>query len=118
MEHQLAMKSTQKERSEKPPFFSSLQQAWPNQATAHPLLQLQRAIGNQAVQNMMCPGGVGLQNRGHESGLQALTPPAMAILQRKCACGGTPGPAGECAACRSKRLAMQSRSSSISTKVR
>ncbi|MEZ4734073.1 MAG: DUF4157 domain-containing protein [Caldilineaceae bacterium] len=25
-------------------------------------------------------------------------------LQRKCACGGTPGPSGECAACRRKRL--------------
>lgn len=26
------------------------------------------------------------------------------ILQRKCACGGTPGPDGECAECRKKRL--------------
>jgi hypothetical protein len=26
------------------------------------------------------------------------------ILQRKCACGGTPGPSGECEACRKKRL--------------
>src|SRR5439155_26504273 len=29
------------------------------------------------------------------------------LLQRKCACGGTPGPGGECAACRQKRLALQ-----------
>lgn len=27
-----------------------------------------------------------------------------ALLQRKCACGGTPGPSGECAECRNKRL--------------
>jgi outer membrane protein OmpA-like peptidoglycan-associated protein len=26
------------------------------------------------------------------------------VLQRKCACGGTPGPTGECEACRQKRL--------------
>lgn len=26
------------------------------------------------------------------------------LLQRKCACGGTPGPTGECAGCRRKRL--------------
>jgi hypothetical protein len=28
-------------------------------------------------------------------------------LQRTCACGGTPGPDGECAGCKSKRLALQ-----------
>src|SRR5947207_15020706 len=26
------------------------------------------------------------------------------VLQRKCACGGTPGPAGECEACRKNKL--------------
>lgn len=31
------------------------------------------------------------------------------LLQRKCACGGTPGPDGECAECRRKRLALQRR---------
>jgi hypothetical protein len=35
-------------------------------------------------------------------------PPALSnLLQRKCACGGTPGPTGECAECRRKRLAFQ-----------
>src|SRR2546429_4367774 len=29
------------------------------------------------------------------------------ILQRKCACGGTPGVDGECGECRSKRLSSQ-----------
>jgi hypothetical protein len=30
--------------------------------------------------------------------------PPSRLLQRKCACGGTPGPDGECAECRKKRL--------------
>ena len=34
-------------------------------------------------------------------------PVRTGLLQRKCACGGTPGPDGECAACRRKRLALQ-----------
>ena len=39
------------------------------------------------------------------------TPVGSNLLQRKCACGGTPGPSGECAECRSKRLALQRRAS-------
>jgi hypothetical protein len=31
-------------------------------------------------------------------------PVRSGLLQRKCACGGTPGPTGECEACRRKRL--------------
>jgi len=31
------------------------------------------------------------------------------VLQRKCACGGTPGPTGECEECRKKRLALQTK---------
>src|SRR6478672_3304900 len=30
-------------------------------------------------------------------------------LQRKCACGGTPGPSGECEACKRKRLRLQAK---------
>src|SRR5262245_18788012 len=30
-------------------------------------------------------------------------------LQRKCACGGTPGPTGECEACKRKRLGLQTK---------
>src|SRR5215218_5922062 len=33
-----------------------------------------------------------------------VTPVRNGLLQRKCACGGTPGPDGECAECRRKRL--------------
>ena len=34
----------------------------------------------------------------------SLTPARVGLLQRKCACGGTPGPSGECEACRKKTL--------------
>jgi hypothetical protein len=34
----------------------------------------------------------------------AVTPARNGLLQRRCSCGGTPGPDGECAACRAKRL--------------
>ncbi|HEX8489435.1 MAG TPA: DUF4157 domain-containing protein, partial [Chthoniobacterales bacterium] len=34
------------------------------------------------------------------------------LLQRKCACGGTPGPSGECKACQKKRLQRAADSSS------
>ncbi len=32
-----------------------------------------------------------------------LARPSRGLLQRKCACGGAPGPTGECAECRRKR---------------
>src|SRR5712692_8227689 len=50
------------------------------------LASLQSTHGNQAVLNMLHPAR-----------------PVTGILQRQCACGGTPGPGGECAACRAKR---------------
>ena len=31
------------------------------------------------------------------------------LLQRKCACGGTPGPTGECEVCKKKRLSLQTK---------
>lgn len=37
----------------------------------------------------------------------SFTPVPRTMLQRKCACGGTPGPTGECADCRRKRLQHQ-----------
>ena len=39
----------------------------------------------------------------------SFAPVARPILQRKCACGGTPGPDGECAECKRKRLARQTK---------
>jgi Domain of unknown function (DUF4157) len=35
------------------------------------------------------------------------------MLQRKCACGGTPGPTGECEACRTKRLQRKRKTAAI-----
>jgi hypothetical protein len=40
-------------------------------------------------------------------------PKTERLLQRKCACGGTPGPTGECAECRKKRLGLQRRESGL-----
>jgi Domain of unknown function (DUF4157) len=34
---------------------------------------------------------------------RSFTPARSGLLQRKCACGGTPGPSGECEECRKKR---------------
>jgi hypothetical protein len=39
--------------------------------------------------------------------ISSFTPARTGLLQRKCACGGTPGPTGECAECRRKRLDFQ-----------
>ncbi len=39
----------------------------------------------------------------------AVSPRAHRTLQRKCACGGTPGPTDECAECKRKRLSVQTK---------
>jgi hypothetical protein len=46
-----------------------------------------------------------LKSRPTES--MAPTPARGPTLRRKCACGGTPGPGGECEECRNKRLSLQ-----------
>jgi hypothetical protein len=53
MQNQLAMKHMQKRKSKRAPTSTSLQAMSPNRSTMHPILQLQRAIGNQAVQNVV-----------------------------------------------------------------
>src|SRR2546430_4522328 len=45
----------------------------------------------------------------------SFTPVRRGLLQRKCACGGTPGPTGECEACRKKRLQRKSNNAAIET---
>ena len=37
----------------------------------------------------------------------SLAPPRQRLLHRKCSCGGTVGPTGECESCRKKRLALE-----------
>jgi hypothetical protein len=43
----------------------------------------------------------------------SFTSARSALLQRKCACGGTPGPSGECEACRRKKLQRKSKNSGL-----
>jgi hypothetical protein len=45
----------------------------------------------------------------------AVIPSQKSLLQRKCACGGTSGPTGECAECQKKRIALQRKESNSST---
>ena len=47
----------------------------------------------------------------------SFTPVRTNLLQRKCACGGTPGPDGECAECRRKRLGLQRAAPGPATKL-
>src|SRR5437773_10447732 len=56
--------------------------------------------------------------KAHEPKTRRRGPPTPGVgswwlLQRKCACGGTPGPSGECEECRKKRL--QRKASQLST---
>jgi hypothetical protein len=45
----------------------------------------------------------------------SFTPVRSGLLQRKCACGGTPGPTGECEACRKKKLQRHSENPDLSS---
>ena len=45
----------------------------------------------------------------------SFTPVQTGLLQRKCACGGTPGVDGECEECRAKRLGLQRSAANPST---
>jgi hypothetical protein len=62
----------------------------------HPLFKLQQTVGNRGVQRLV-----------HSQPVQGLRPSQGGLLQRKCACGGTPGLDGECAECRQNRLSRQ-----------
>jgi hypothetical protein len=44
------------------------------------------------------------------------TPSRSVFLQRKCTCGGTPGPSGECEECRKKRLQRKTQNSKVGTR--
>lgn len=60
------------------------------------LAGLQTTHGNQAVLRM-------LHSPRQVARMPMLHPSQSIMLQRKCACGGTPGPTGECAECKAKR---------------
>jgi hypothetical protein len=59
------------------------------------LAGLQTTHGNQMVLRM-------LQNPQRTAQVTPLRPSQGGLLQRKCACGGTPSPMGECAECKAK----------------
>jgi hypothetical protein len=50
----------------------------------------------------------GLQAQTKVALKSSFAPVRTGLLQRKCACSGTPGPSGECAECREKRLLRRS----------
>ncbi len=60
------------------------------------LAGLQATVGNQAVLHI-------LQRSQPVAHLVSLRPSQSMMVQRKCDCGGTPGPAGECGECEAKR---------------
>jgi len=47
---------------------------------------------------------------------QTFAPVPSAVLQRKCACGGSPGPSGECEECRKKQLQRKTQNSELGTR--
>src|SRR5437868_1692246 len=49
--------------------------------------------------------------KGAMTTIPSFAPVRSGVLQRKCACGGIPGPSGECEECRKKKLKRKTRSS-------
>jgi hypothetical protein len=79
----------------------------------HPIQQLQRSIGNQAVQRQIQaklvikePDDI-YEQAADRMADQVISFASKPISQRKCACGCIAGLGGECAECRLKRLALQ-----------
>ena len=82
-------------------------------APVYPMLRLQRAIGNESVQRLIQaklqvnqPGDI-YEQEAERIAAQVVSSSSSQGLQRRCACGGTAGPDGECAKCRMRRLALQ-----------
>jgi len=99
--------------------------AVPARSPGHPLLQLQRTLGNQTVQQVLRADSfqTSTASARHADAYEreadhvpehvVASMPQIGV-QGRCACGGTPGPGGECATCRAKRLALQRTSTDIS----
>jgi hypothetical protein len=87
-----------------PELVQRSQTGTPPPQTAHPVLQLQRAFGNQAVLRRLQakltvnqPGGPDEQEADRVATQVMRMPSASAGLQRACDCGG-----GDCADCKAK----------------
>src|SRR5712691_6533720 len=96
MEHQLATKNTQKEQLKSPPSASPLQANSAERVTTHPVLRLQRAVGNQAVQRLINSGkiqaklavgqpGDVYEQEADQIAQQVVTSPPPPALQRRAA---------------------------------
>jgi Domain of unknown function (DUF4157)/Protein-glutamine gamma-glutamyltransferase len=82
-------------------------------APLHPLLNLQSTIGNQAVLQLLRSGAIQGKLAINQPGdayeqeadrvAEDVVSSRSPTLQRKCACGGTPGTTGDCAECHEKR---------------
>jgi hypothetical protein len=90
-------------------------------APLDPLLELQKTIGNQAAVQLLRSGtiqtklGINLPGDMYEQKADRVAEKIVSsssplLIQRKCACGGTPGPTGECDECSKKnRLGLQTK---------
>ena len=58
---------------------------------------------------------VPIQSKPAASTPASFTMARTGLLQRKCACGGTPGPSGECEECRKKKLQRETQNSGLGT---
>jgi hypothetical protein len=84
-----------------------------------PLTILQRNLGNEAMQRLSDSGviqtklairqpGDPYEQEADRVAEEVMRMPNSSVqVQRKCACGDTPGPDGECKQCREKRLGLQ-----------
>lgn len=85
------------------------------------MLELQHAIGNQAVLQLFRLGAIQAklaanlpgdmyEQKADGAAEKAVSSAAPLLMQRKCACGGTPGPTGECEECSKKnQLGLQTK---------
>jgi hypothetical protein len=79
----------------------------------HPILRLQNIIGNRGVQRLI-QAKLAIRSADDIYELEAERVAKQVVgsssepaVQRKCACGGTAGPNGECGECREKRILPQ-----------
>ena len=79
----------------------------------HPILRLQNAIGNRGVQRLIQaklatrPSDDIYEPEADRVAKQVAGSSSEPAVQRKCACGGTAGPNGECEECREKRVSLR-----------
>jgi hypothetical protein len=78
--------------------------------TIHPLVRLQRMIGNRGVQRLIQAKFATRSSENMDKSEANRVPKKMAsapselVIHRQCACGGATGPDGECDECREKRI--------------